>query len=62
VAVLKHPDNEYEFNQAAQALGITTEAVTVRSVANLSVTLSAWHDDGLVRIVTRTRLSDRDHD
>jgi putative ABC transport system substrate-binding protein len=57
VAVLKHPDNEYELNQwnvierAAQALGITAEAVTVRSAAQFEeafATVRQRHPDGLI--------------
>jgi putative tryptophan/tyrosine transport system substrate-binding protein len=57
VAVLKHPDNEYELNQwnvierAAQALGITAEPVTVRSAAQFEeafATVRQSHPDGLI--------------
>jgi hypothetical protein len=57
VAVLKHPDNEYELNQwnvierAAQALGITAEAVTVRSAAQFEeafATVRQRHPDGWI--------------
>jgi hypothetical protein len=62
VAVLKHPDNEYELNQwnvierAAQALGITAEPVTVRSAAQFEeafATVRQSHPDGLIATLLR---------
>jgi putative ABC transport system substrate-binding protein len=57
VAVLKHPDNEYELNQwdvierAAQALAVTAEPVTVRSAVQFDqafATVRQLHPDGLI--------------